>query len=413
MIHGRNKTSLPLTLTDAFGRVRVSNPVTLFDSQQQYDTLANLFFYEKTVGSATITHLPNESSSNLNVTTASGDRAVRQSRQYIRYQPGKSQLVMMTNTFDSGQVNTEQYFGYGDDDNGFFIVEENGTVSLRKRTKITGSVVDTDTPQSGWNIDKLDGTGPSGLTLDATKAEIFYIDMEWLGVGDVVAGIVIGRTIYPVHQFRHANVLDSVYITTANLPVRWEIRNKAAVSSSKSMKSVCCTVISEGGFEETRGVPVCASNGITPIAVDGGTTPVPIIAIRPKETFNSIVNRGQIIPSGVSALAQTEIVHCTVLWNPTITGGSWVSAHADSIVEYNVTMTSISDGLPVNAFDVPAAQQGGGSPNNPGTDSTNLLGRLPLTLDIDGANPAALALTALEYTGAATVSGTIFWNETR
>jgi len=403
-----NPTSL-----DAFARVRTSNPVTLFDSQSQYDTLSNVVFYEKTVGAASVTHLPNEGAARLDVTTASGDRVVRQTREYVRYQPGKSQLILMTGVFASGQTNMKQYMGYGDDDNGFFLKEEAGSVALVKRSKITGSVVDTEVAQTAWNIDQLDGNGPSGVTLDPEQAQILWFDFEWLGVGSVFAGLMVGRQVVPVHRFDHANVIDSVYITTANLPVRWEIVNDTGVAAGASMKAICCSVISEGGLQESpRGIPFCASNGIVPITVNGGTTPVPIIGIRPKATFNGITNRGRIIISGVSALAQNEIIHVRGRWDATITGGSWVSVHPDSIVEYNVTGTSVTGGIPVNAFSVPAASQG--SNNNPGSGGAGLLGRLPMTLDIDGANPTEFWVTGLEFTGTTgSLSANVFWQETR
>lgn len=386
---------------DAFGRLRISDPQTLFDYQPGYDK-GLLLWEESLTGSATATLNTDEADVELAVTTASGDKAVRQTRQYHRYQPGKSQLIYCTFVMAPGQEGTTQNVGYFDDDNGIFLSLVGTTLQLVRRTKTSGSVVDNAVPQTLWNLDDQS-------ELDITKAQIFVIDLEWLGVGSVRCGFVIDGKVEYAHQFRNANNLDVVYMTTANLPVRYEIENTAVVASAATLKAVCTSVISEGGFESERGYPFCASNGVTTIGV---TTRRAILSIRPKATFNSLVNRGSIIISGVNAYAATNTAFVEVVYDATLGGTpSWASVNDNSIVEVDVAGTTITGGVVVNAFYVTASGSGGNSA--PSTSSLGLLSRLPLTLDIAGANPKNISVVVTSFSGTTNVSGSLFWQELR
>jgi len=156
-----------------------------------------------------------------------------------------------------------QRVGYYGADNGFYLEQAGSSVSFVKRSVVTGSLVNTSVLQTNWNGDKLDGSGPSGLTLDLTKAQILWMDLEWLGVGSVRMGFVINGQFILCHTFNHANIIASTYITTASLPLRYEIFNTAGTSGTSTLKQVCSTVISEGGYElrgkqQSIGTPITA-----------------------------------------------------------------------------------------------------------------------------------------------------------
>ena len=392
---------------DAFGRLRVSDPVTLFDSQLQYDKQPNVWL-EKVVGTASASHLPNESSVELSVGTASGDRLVRQTRQYIPYQPGKSQAIFCTFVFGSAKVGVRKLVGYGDDSNGVFFGQDGGGQFVLLRSNITGTPSDArKVYQSEWNLDPMDGSGPSGITLDPVNSQIAVIDIEWLGVGRVRMGLNIGGVTYYVHEFLNANLVPSVYMTTANLPIRYEIVNTAATGSPSTFKQICSQVSSEGGQQET--IAFLFSSAVrAPLAVTG-TTPVPIIALRHALTFNSIVNRVKFNPGNVSAGASGGTAVVQVIYNPTVTGGTWASANANSAMEQNVSATAVSGGIVIDQFFV-----SGGAGNNPaGIGGVRLSSRLPFGLDIDGANPVTLAIAAFEVEGAPVVSAVVNWDEVR
>ncbi len=172
---------------DAFGRLRIASPFTLFDSQNRYAIDAQ--FDTSTTGSGSTSHLSNESSVQLSVTTASGDEVIRETKRVFPYQPGKSLLVMETFVFAAQQDNLRQRVGYFGANDGVYL-EQNGTdVRFVVRTSTSGSADDTGyVAQANWNVDKLDGTGPSGKTINLTtspKAQILFMDFEWLGVGTV------------------------------------------------------------------------------------------------------------------------------------------------------------------------------------------------------------------------------------
>lgn len=385
---------------DAFGRLRISDPQTLFDYQSQYD-VGSLLWEDDTNGSGAAAHVPNSSSVSLSVTTASGDRVTRQTRQYHRYQPGKSQLVFFTFVMNEGQANTDQRVGYFDDNNGIFLELTGTTLQIVRRTSTSGSPVDNEVTQANWNITTL----PS---LDITKAQIFVIDMEWLGVGSVRCGFVIDGQIQYVHQFQNANNLSDVYMTTANLPVRYEIENTDTAAAGATLHAICCSVISEGGFEENRGIPFSAGSGATPVGVTT-TARTPIVSLRPKATFNSIENRGQILLFNVEGYASSVGALFEVIYNGTLTGASFASVDANSITEADTSASAITGGQLILSFYVAA----GGQVSN--SDTTSILSRLPLTVDKSGANPINISLVATRIGGSGTSScaGAFYWQELR
>jgi hypothetical protein len=392
---------------DAFGRLRVSDPQTLFDYQSQYDD-GSLLWESVLTGSGTATHSANTASVSLAVTAASGDKVVRQTREYHRYQPGKSQLVLATFVAATPKTNLRQRLGYFDANDGIFLQTSSTTISIVRRTSTSGSPVDTTVNQADWNIDKFDGTGPSRMTLDVTKGNILFIDMEWLGVGRVRAGFVTPDGRFCVaHEFQNANALTAVYMKTANLPVRYEIENLGTTSGSSTLEAICTSVISEGGFEDNRGLPFSTSSGTT---VKSVTTEVPILSIRPKATFNSIVNRGQIIPQQVSSYVDTTGARFRLIYNPTLTGAAFGSVDNSSIVEVDTTASAFSAGLPVAAWYQPASASGTYS-----AQLNEVLSRLPLSLNISGANPIVLTLAAARIggTGTCNVLASINWKELR
>jgi len=235
------------TAYDAFGRLRVSNPLTIFDSKNVLSK--NSLFDESTTGSATVTYTANKSTVNLNCTEASGDKVIRQSKRVMSYQPGKSLLIFNTFVMDTQTENLEQRVGTFDANNGIFFEDTGTGYQIVRRTYTSGSAVDNDVAQASWNGDKLDGTGASGYTLDPTKATIMFTDYEWLGMGSVRVGFIIDGKYIVAHTFLNANNLDTVYMQTANLPIRYEIEVTSALAAGTyTLQQVCSSAVSEGGY---------------------------------------------------------------------------------------------------------------------------------------------------------------------
>ena len=331
-------TSNPIQL-DAFGRFRVSQPLTLFDSSHRYRD--NNLWASLTAVGGTYAFNQNQGLMDLTVSDLSGSSVIRETTKVFAYQPGKSLLVLNTFVFAPSAANLRQRVGYFGADNGIYFQMDGGAISFVERSLVTGSPSETIVPLSGWNIDKLDGTGPSGFTLDATKAQIFWMDIEWLGVGTVRCGFVIDGKFVHCHSFHHANIIASTYITTASLPVRYEITNKAATAGSATMKQICSTVISEGGYElkglqQAIGTPITAPRNLA----TAGTF-YPIVSLKLKTSALDAV----VILTALSIMpVESGNFNWQVRASGATTGGTWLSAGDNSAVEYNITGTAYTGG---------------------------------------------------------------------
>ena len=348
-------------LADAFGRLRVSQPLTLFDSSHRYRD--NGLWNTATAVGGTAVFSPNEGLVNLEVSDLLGSEVIRETAKVFSYQPGKSLLVFNTFVMASAQVGLRQRVGYFGTDNGIYIQLNDNTLSFVERSSVTGIVTESIVDQSSWNADKLDGFGPSGVTLDITKAQIFFMDIEWLGEGTVRLGFVIDGKFIVCHRFNHANLITSTYITTASLPLRYEITNLDKTAGPSVLKQVCSTVISEGGYE-LRGAQQAVGTPITAprtFAVAG--TYYPIVGFRLKSTRLDAIA----ILTAVSllGLGNGKNYAWRVVQAATITGGAWATTGADSSVEYNLTGTSAAGGR--------ILAQGYVNSSNQGSPSINIL----------------------------------------
>lgn len=329
--------SLNVALTeyqgDAFGRLRVSEPYTVFDNSLTSPASDTLFWSTLTNGTASGAYDRNTSKYTLSTLT-SGDYIVRQTKQRFKYQPGKSQLILITGLFKA--INDNKYVvGAIDYDNvglgtitntpqnGIGLMNDNGTVSF---VIYNNGVLTEQVTQANWNVDKADGTADTRFTLDIDSTNILYMDIEWLGVGAVRCGFVNSSgEIIVCHQFQHASLgFTDVYMRTANLPVSYALTSADGACDSTQ---ICTSVISEGGFNPT-GLTRAITNP-TAVAISSGTTEV-VLAMRLKEDFFEYT----IDPTFVSILA---LANANSLWylsiNPTYTGSLTWNDVANSSVQ--------------------------------------------------------------------------------
>jgi len=392
--------------TDAFGRIRTSSPLTLFDSSHRYKD--NGLWATSTVTGGTATFDANAGLVNLAVTTSSGSEVIRETTKCFSYQPGKSLLVMSTFTMNAAKVGLRQRIGYFGAANGMYLELDGASGSdlvFVERSSSTGSLVETRVSQANWNIDPLNGTGPSNLTLDITKAQILWMDIEWLGLGTVRMGFIINGKFIHCHSFHHANIITSTYITTASLPLRYEITNTAATASSSTLKQVCSTVLSEGGYE-LRGLQQAIGTSISsPYAMTTAGTFYPVISLRLKSTaLDAIVILTAISLLGVSANAN---YNWRVVAAATTTGGTWTSAGTNSSVEYNLTGTATTSGR--------ILAQGYFSSTNQSTAGVDILKEalFKFQLERDGlaATPYELSLVITASVATSNVHASMDWEE--
>jgi len=345
------------TNTDAFGRLRVSQPYTLFDSQQRY--APDNQFDTSTVNGASTTFLSNESTVRMSVAATTNSEAVRQTFRSMSYQPGKGLLVLATFAMNTPTANIRQRVGYFNTQNGVFFEANGTTLSMVMRSDslpTPGTPSDIRSiPQSAWNGDKLDGTGASGITLDPSKTQIFWCDFEWLGVGSVRTGFVINGQYIVCHTFTNANEIGSVYMTTAILPVRYEIKNLSNAVTA-SMKQICSTVLSEGGYEQYS--PSHLARRTTKLS-NIQLTFKPIVSVRLASTALGAVvlpGRMQILPIA------SQSYEVGLFFNATLTGASWSAVPTDSNAEMDTSATAMTGGTLVQTDYLDASGSGGKQP---------------------------------------------------
>ncbi len=325
------------TNLDAFGRLRISGPETLFDSKQLVDKQPLFWDDQQTAGSGTTsTYLTNQAATQMSVSNVTAGTRVRQTFERQNYQPGKGMSVIMTGVLGSGATGITRRIGYFDQNNGCFFQLSGTTLSVVVRSFVTGSAVDTLITQADWNLDKLDGTGASGVTIDISKAQIFVIDFQWLGVGRVRFGVDIGGILIYVHQILNANVLSTVWMSSPNLPCRYEISN-SGVGPAANLIHICSSVISEGGREKT-GFVLSIDRGDTVLTTLNNNSVYPLIAIRLKSTY--LMASIEELSLSVLSLSNSAYRYCLVL-NPTVTGTAFsFTGITNSAVEADVTTTS-------------------------------------------------------------------------
>jgi hypothetical protein len=337
-----NTTTQPISIggnnVDAFGRLRVSNPLTIFDSKNIMSQ--NNLFAETTANGGSVVYTANKSTVNLNVTEAASSKTVRQSKRVMSYQPGKSLLIFNTFVMNTLTANLKQKVGLFDANNGIFFTADGTTLKIVRRTYTSGAAVDTEISQSSWNGDTLNGTGASGFTLNAAASNILFIDIEWLGVGAVRVGFVINGQLITAHTFYNANSLTTVYMQTANLPIRYEIERAGTLTAGTyTLQQICSSCISEGGYSP-QGVEQMISTDTISAGVNLSTanTYYNIITIRIKASRPYAV----IVPSGVDVL---NISNGDFEWglfvNATLTSSFSYTSFSDN-VEYDRQTTEFA-----------------------------------------------------------------------
>jgi len=291
--------------TDAFGRLQVAAPQTLLDSQNVYKE--NTKFFTTTSGTASTSFDANASLVDMDVNSASGDEVIKETKRVFPYQPGKALEILATFCMEPAKTNLRQRIGYFGANNGVFLEQDDDTVYLVIRSKSSGSVVENRIAQSSWNVDKLDGTGNTGITLDVTKSQILFIDIEWLGVGSVRCGFVIDGAFVFAHKFHHANTSNlnasnGTYMTTACLPIRYEITNTGATSGASTLKQICTSVISSGGYVP-RGLNHVAGRGLAYYTFSSAGTFYNLVSIKLDPDYLDDI----IIPTEIAVITDSNL----------------------------------------------------------------------------------------------------------
>jgi hypothetical protein len=397
---GINSISTPVSINqnlDAFQRLRVSLPSSQYEYNFQYNK-APLIWNEKITGTGTSVH-----------------------------QPALASIYM--NTGSARTVSLLKQVGYGDASNGIFFGQDDTGVFVLLRSSVTGVVSDArKIYQENWNMDKFDGTGPSGVILDITKTQILAIDIQWLGCGRIRCGLEYNGILHYIHEFYNTNNMTTVYMTTANLPVRYSIVDGAngvvrqtfqyfRYRPGKSLQAImtfnlnskltaqldqiCATVITETSEDKESYFQHSVNLGTTPKTIN--TTQLALISVRPKATFNGIVNRGSIFYQEVEiSVIGSGLIRWQLIYNPTLGGSpSWVDGGTNSLFEYDISGTTITGGEIVGSGYCVSTSQA------KTTERVAVESKNPLTLDMDGLNPKILTVAVVSQTGNVDVLGSM------
>lgn len=331
---------------DAFGRARTAQPFTLFDSSHRFAD--NGLWATSNSSGTTITFNQNAGLIELALPTTANAEIIRETTKVFSYQPGKSLQTMSTFVLNPAQTNLRQRVGYFGANNGIYLELDGSSLYFVERNSVDGTLTETRVAQADWNVDTLLGnvvSSPTHITLDITKAQILFIDIEWLGLGTVRCGFVIDGRLVHCHSFHHANFITDTYMTTASLPLRYEIKNhNGATGNSSLMKQICSTVISEGGYElygtqQAVDIPIQS-----PVDLPTAGTYYPIISLRLKTSPNRLDAIAILTAISLMAITNNANYNWRLVASGTTTGGTWVSAADNSSVEYNITGTSFSGG---------------------------------------------------------------------
>lgn len=386
-------------LLDATGRLRVSQATTLHRAAFLYDK-DPLRWAESLSGGAAAVFSQDKASVLLQIPAASGSFVVRQTKEYFQYVPAKSQMIDASFKAWPQEAGLIQRVGYFDDENGLFLsLEDQNEPLLVRRERTTGSVINHAVQQSNWNLDRLDGTGPSGLTIDFNLPQLLIVDFQWLGLGIIRMGFALsdGSAVPKItytHQFFAANLLSEVTISTPKLPVRYEIRSTAPLSGPATLQQICSSVASEGGVSERRTYGIDRGISGQPIV----NTLRPLLSIRPNISPNRVRAALRVRAVRVSSSSGANLLY-RLLLNPTITGGA-APAWQD-IPNSNCQFDLARDGtIPIS---VTAAGAGTVLSSGYGSDNIDqvlerLTELLPAAADIAGA-PDEIVLAAANVAG--------------
>jgi hypothetical protein len=234
---------------DTFGRLRISENRTLFTSQYTQNKSPEKYNEIISNASGSASSVFNSTTASVSMNVGKNDFIIRKTRRNMVYYPGKSQQILVSGIM-SIQTNVTKRMGYYSSNFTSPYAPRNGLYFETSGGNIFACIVNngsiTAIQQSNWNNDKLDGTGTSGIVLDPTKTQSFYIAFSWIS-GQVDFGFYFGNQLIIAHSYVHTNAATFNFMATPNLPITTEIRGANINGTSGSLVHICSSVSTEGG----------------------------------------------------------------------------------------------------------------------------------------------------------------------
>lgn len=343
---------------DTSGRLRTVLPIELL-SYYFANTEHSLRMNTTQAGGSTGTVILtlNKGSVTLSNSTGNGHKLNFSTKKYMRYTPGQTHKSTIAGRFGLPKTNVEKRWGIFTEFNGFFFKQTSSGLSVAIRDGGAGDpVVETTIPQANWNIDKLDGTGPSGFTLNTNFHGIYIIEFDWHGAGTVKYGIKYDREIIYCHKQEYDFVQTDTSIRSPQLPVNIEILNTGTVTGNTDVLLAALSVYKDGESEIKPTYSFSASNTNVGRTVNNSAL-LPIISIRPKTSFKGILARIGLVPNTITVSTDTNTLYVQIILNATLTGASFASVNSESNTERDVSASSFTGGTII--------WEGYASPNTP------------------------------------------------
>lgn len=307
---------------DAFGHMQVSQMLAVGEYYHFVQDLAGKYYTQQYPSStnASVVHQPQTSSMIYTTDTTSGAIARRVTNQYHPYKPGVSQLILTSLSIGELRTNVVREWGYFDDYNGFGFRLDGSTLKVFLRSDSSGVVVDTEVPQSAWNVNTLltdatsDMIGDLGArALNPLDSNIYWMDVQG-EIGRIRLGVVTpdGRRIV-CHEFNWTNTYPGdrnsnySYLYKANgaaytgsvswatncrnlnLPMQWAQRNTSTTGGSSTMRVGIGVVLTETADVQYFG-DLMSITPPEPIQIRSGTNYQPFLSFKAKSLVNGLPN---------------------------------------------------------------------------------------------------------------------------
>lgn len=400
-----NKLTAPLIVkanfandytTTSIGALRVATTQNVFESLFSFDKQP-LIWDEVITGAATSTFNANTNSIDLTLPVISGAEVIRQTFRRIRYNPSRTVQILTAGNLGLPKANVRKRIGQFDTLDGVFFEHDGLTVNVVVRSSTSGAPVDTKIPQASWNIDKFDGTGVSGVTVDFSKHQLFYTQYAFQGFGDICFGFYHDGGVKFCHRVRVSNVLTVPFMRTAHLPCRVEMTNIGTAASITSMSYNSMTVKNEGEDADQEG-QVRSYSGAPLKTV--GTTVTPVLSVRLDPARLRAI--ADIIAGNIFVQTVDEVIWS--IWvNPTLTGSTF--AVTASYTDVDIAATAMTGGTEL----VSGILSQNTSSGSVSQEFLKLLNSL-LGVSINN-TPSIITLGARSRIGSADVLATLVWRE--
>lgn len=391
----------------AFGDLRMSTGKTIGVYDFTTDA-ADELFSDVIVTGGSVNYLSNASTVALSVTSANGAFAGRTSDKYHFYWPGCGNLTLMTIALsDVGMTGCKRRWGNYDANNGImFYLDAASVLNVSMKSSVTGSLVQTNVPQSSWNGDKLDGSGLSGMVLNVSKLNIYWTDFQWLGAGRVRMGVVdsLGNRVV-CHTWENANANSYPYIQNGSLPISYDIENVALTSGAASIRLTCASVKTEGEINYTfwRYSYQSPSKNIT------GNN-IPVITVKSLPQWNGKHNLTTAFPELFSCyVGGTGAVRIDLYWDlMDLVGANYILDNGSTVVaDVIASSTNITTQVIMKSFYLDV-----------GVHNINLsdifeTNDVALTSRANEGEPLQISFIATKLSGSPTIEGTINYRELR